>query len=73
MAQIEELQLHVRDDAIHCDGCESRIETVLKQLPGVLRAKADHQQQTVTLTLDAEHTPLDEVRRKLEFAGYATE
>lgn len=73
MAKVEEFQLIVRDEAIHCDGCESRIETVLKQLPGVLRAKADHVTQIVTLALDSERTPLDEVKRKLAFAGFVTE
>jgi copper chaperone CopZ len=72
MTQIEQIELAVDGDAIHCDGCESRIEKVLGQLPGVLRAKADHQTQLVTLMLDAKRTPLSEVKEKLEFAGFSS-
>jgi copper chaperone CopZ len=73
MAQMQQIELRVQDQAIHCDGCESRIETVLKQLPGVLRAEADHRTQLIALTLDTARTPLAEVREKLEFAGFASE
>ncbi|MDA1347288.1 MAG: heavy metal-associated domain-containing protein [Chloroflexi bacterium] len=72
MAKIEQLELMVEDKAIHCSGCESRIEQVLKRLPGVVKAKADHGTQRVSLTLDVEKTPLDDMKQKLEFAGYRT-
>lgn len=73
MADVTQIHLTVRDRAIHCDGCESRIATVLEPLPGVLRVQADHTTQVVALTLDAERTSLDEVRARLERAGFATE
>jgi copper chaperone CopZ len=66
------MELTVQDRAIHCSGCESRIELVLKRLPGVMKVKADHRSQKVSLALDADKTPLDEVKRKLETAGYRT-
>lgn len=70
MTKIEQLELTVLDNAIHCSGCESRIETVLKKVPGVVKVKADHKTQKVSLTLDIEKTPPDNVKQKLEFAGY---
>ena len=73
MAKIEQLDLTVQDRAIHCEGCESRIQTVVGRLQGVVKVRADHKTQLVTLTLDTEQTPLDEVRQKLEFAGFRTE
>ncbi|MBI2936208.1 MAG: heavy-metal-associated domain-containing protein [Chloroflexi bacterium] len=72
MANVEHVELTVQGKAIHCSGCESRIETVLKKLPGVVKAKADHNTQRIVLTLDVEKTPVDEVKQKLEFAGYRT-
>lgn len=57
MAKIEQLELAVMDKAIHCSGCESRIETVLKKLPGVVKAKANHKTQKVSLALDIDKTP----------------
>ncbi|MBI2855968.1 MAG: heavy-metal-associated domain-containing protein [Chloroflexi bacterium] len=72
MAKIEQLVLTVEHQAIHCEGCESRIQAVLGRLPGVMRVKANHKTQRVSLTLDVEKTPLDDVKQKLEFAGYPT-
>lgn len=73
MVDVAQIDLTVRDNAIHCDGCESRIETVLKQQPGVLRVQADHTTQIVALTLDVDRTSLDEIRARLERAGFPTE
>lgn len=70
MAKIDQMELTVQDNAIHCGGCESRIETVLKRLPGVVKVKADHQTQRVSLALDTDKTPVDEVKEKLGAAGY---
>ena len=46
------------------------MERLLGRLPGVMKAKADHQTQTVRLTLDTEQTPLEEVRERLNLAGF---
>lgn len=72
MARIEQLELTVLDRSIHCSGCESRIHSILGRLPGVLKVKADHKTQKVNLALDVEKTPFDEVKTKLEAAGYRT-
>lgn len=72
MANIEQMELMVEDTAIHCGGCESRIEVVLKKLPGVMKVKADHRTQRVSLAIDQDKTPLDEVKQKLEVAGFRT-
>ncbi|MBI4287457.1 MAG: cation transporter [Chloroflexi bacterium] len=72
MAEVEHVELTVQDKAIHCSGCESRIETVLKKLPGVVKVKADHKTQKVSITLDTSRTLIGEVKQKLEFAGYRT-
>ncbi len=61
MANIEQVGLTVQNNAIHCGGCESRIETVLKKLPGVMK---------VSITLDTDKTLVLEVTKRLEAAGY---
>jgi copper chaperone CopZ len=70
MAKVEHVELAVQDKAIHCNGCESRIETVLKKLPG--KVKADHKTQKVTITLDPEKAPIGQIRAKPEELGYKT-
>jgi copper chaperone CopZ len=72
MAKVEQVELTVLEKAIHCGGCESRIQGILGRLPGVAKVKADHKTQKVSLTLDVEKVPLEEVRMKLETAGYRT-
>lgn len=72
MPKVEQLGLTVLERAIHCSGCEGRIQGILGRLPGVLKVKADYKTQKVSLTLDVEKAPLEEVRRKLEIAGYRT-
>ena len=37
-----------------CGGCESRIETALKNLKEVKKVKADYKKGTVTITLKSE-------------------
>ena len=43
---------------------------MLGRLPGVVKVKADHKTQLVSLTLDTEKMRLDEVKSKLEAAGF---
>ena len=72
MAHIENHRLTIGDEAIHCGGCEARIEQVPGREPGVRRVKADHQTQQVTISVDADQLGLDEVRAKLEGMGFRT-
>jgi copper chaperone CopZ len=72
MAREETLELTALSNAIHCSGCESRIEGALRKLPGVGRVKASHKTQKITLTLDEEKTPLPQVLARLEFLGFTT-
>ena len=73
MAQVETHEITVLDKAIHCVGCETRIQSVLARMPGVQEAKADHKTQTVRLTLDLDSVSIEEVRHHLEDLGYRTE
>lgn len=55
---------------IHCESCESRIQTELGRLDGLEGVKADHNQQTVTVRYDS--AVLDEatVGARLDALGY---
>ena len=43
---------------------------MLGSLPGVVKVKADHKTQKVSLTFDSANTSLEEVKSKLEAAGF---
>ena len=73
MAPIETHEITVLDKAIHCEGCEARILSVLTRMPGVQEAKASYKTQKVHLTLDSASVSIQEVKDKLEDLGYDTE
>ena len=72
MTKIEQLELTIQDKAIHCAGCEARVQSVLVRIPGVEQVKAEYKTQRVQLTLDPEMVSVDQVRQKLENMGYKT-
>ena len=73
MAQIETHDITVLDKAIHCAGCEARIESGLTGMPGIEKVKADHKTQKIHLALDSGSVSVQEVKEKLEDLGYSTE
>ena len=73
MAQIETHEITVVDKAIHCAGCEARIQSILVRMPGVQGAKVSHKTQKVDLTIDSGSVSIQEVKDKLEDLGYNTE
>ena len=73
MTQKETHEIHVLDKAIHCAGCEARIQSVLARMSGIQEVKADHKTQKVSLTLDSASVSVQEVKEKLEELGYSTE
>lgn len=64
------LELTVLDRAIHCAGCERRIEGALGRLAGVREVKADHRAQRVTLRLDEARTSARQVLERLARLGF---
>ncbi len=73
MAKIETHEIKVLDKAIHCEGCEARIQSVLTKVPGVQEAKASYKTQSVQLSLDSDSVSVQDVKDKLEDLGYSTE
>ena len=70
MATLQAIELGVMDEAIHCSGCESRIQRALGRLPGVSQVRADQKTQKVSLHLEQDKTSLKEIMERLEFIGY---
>ncbi|WP_262181182.1 heavy-metal-associated domain-containing protein [Haloarcula laminariae] len=52
-----------------CNGCEQNVETALRNLDGVNRVEADHDDDTVDVVLEDEVSD-DEVNAAIEQAGY---
>lgn len=70
MTRIEHIELSIADDAIHCPGCEARIERALGREPGIRRVRADRTTQRVAVTVDRERLGPDELRARLRALGF---
>lgn len=64
------VEIKIRENAIHCEGCQSRIQNVIGRMEGVSSVKADRQTQKVLVTLEGETTTYDEIVSRLERLGY---
>ena len=71
MAQVETHEIAVLDKAIHCGGCETRIQSVLTRVPGVQEAKASQKTQMVELSLDPDVVSIQDIKDRLEELGYS--
>lgn len=52
-----------------CTGCERNVETALRNLAGVTRVEADHEEDIVEVVVDETVTDED-IRTAVEDAGY---
>lgn len=64
------VELIAKNKAIHCNNCEARIQTVLKNEQGVISIKADHKTQKVKILFDEEKITIESLKRKLEKLGF---
>lgn len=55
---------------IHCEGCESAIETGLRRVEGVRQVKADHRAQTITVRYDEARLDEHDLAGHLARIGY---
>ena len=58
---------------MQCSSCENRIKKALKFEKGVKDIVTDLEQQTVTITYDADKTTPEKLQKTLEKEGFATE
>ncbi|HBC21876.1 MAG TPA: heavy metal-binding protein [Porphyromonadaceae bacterium] len=58
---------------MQCSSCENRIKKALKFEKGVKDIVTDLEQQTVTITYDADKTTPEKLQKALEKEGFASE
>ncbi len=61
------------EPTIHCAGCEQRIGTALRRLPGIVQVQASAQTQQVQVHVDPAQVSREQVQAKLGQLGYETE
>ncbi len=62
----------IGDQKIACDGCEQRIEKLLKSVQGVGKARAHMKNQQVDVLFDAAVLDAGAIAQRLDEAGYRT-
>ena len=55
---------------MHCEGCVRLVENELQEIPGVISAKADLSDQSVTINYDSDENISQQFRNILNEAGY---
>jgi len=64
------VELKIKNNAIHCDSCEVRIQKVLEDKPGIIKTIADHMTQEVQIYFDEDQITLRDIEQSLERLGY---
>ena len=67
------VELKIKNNAIHCDSCESRIQKILENKPGIIKAIADHVTQEVQIYFDKDQINLRDIEQNLERLGYSVD
>jgi copper chaperone len=62
----------IGDQRIVCEGCEQRIERLLKALPGVDKVRAQARKQRIEVLFDAAVLEATAIAERLGKAGYKT-
>jgi len=64
---LKEVSLKV--NGMMCEGCENRVQNVLNDIEGIEKAKADHNEGIVKITLN-EDVPIETIKNAIEDIGY---
>ena len=65
------IQLHVIGaEHMHCAGCETRVSSALRRLPGVRDVRASAETQQITVTIDPSAVSREQVCARLQQLGY---
>ena len=70
MSNIHRTKLLVKENSIHCAGCEKRIKNALNLRPGVFSVKSSSSTQEVFVSHDPEQISPEEIIEILEKMGF---
>ena len=64
------VELKIKNNAVHCNSCEVRIQKVLEDKPGIIKTIANHMTQEVQIYFDKDQITLQDIEQTLERLGY---
>ena len=62
----------IGDQRLHCEGCEQRVERLLKALPGVGQVRAQASNQRIEVLFDTAVLDVAAIAERIGKAGYQT-
>jgi copper chaperone len=62
----------VGEQRMHCEGCQERVETMLGELPGVRKVRAQARKQCVEVLFDPAQVQAIAIEERMREAGYET-
>ena len=63
----------IKVNGMHCTGCEGLVKESVSELDGVKSVKPDFKKSTVRLEFDEARVSLEQIKQKIDEAGYKTE
>jgi copper chaperone CopZ len=63
----------IKTAGMHCNGCEKNAQEFVSELPGIKKVKADFKKGVVKVEYDEKKTGPEDIKRKINEAGYKTE
>ena len=61
-------EIIINVEGMMCEGCENRIQNVLKNIEGIENVIANHKDGTVTIV--AENIDIEKIKEKIEDIGF---
>jgi len=62
----------VGEQRMHCEGCQERVEDMLREMPGVRKVRAEARKQRVEVLFDSTQVRITSIADRLREAGYQT-
>ena len=62
----------VGEQRMHCEGCQERVEDILREMQGVRKVHAEARKQRVQVLFDSTQVQIASIADRLREAGYET-
>lgn len=70
MPWIKNMKSHFMVEGMHCGSCANRVETAIRQLPGIDSAKADVNAARAEVSYDSAKVDAAQIQKQITEAGY---
>lgn len=67
------IETNLKIEGMHCAGCSTRLEKVLKNLEGVETAKVSLEEKKATIKYDETKINIENIKEAIEDAGFKGE